>query len=272
MSFIVRAYYGEQIFSIDLSANDRPTIGSDFSDTIVLEAHGLGKGEIVFGKSSEGDTITSRQAFWHEDSLVYSDLLRAGKTYMIDTEPRISISIHPKQEDSQRIVRLAGLREVNIGRGAANDIALCNMRTSSRHCVICEDGRGYKIRDLHSTNGTFVNGKKIEESVLMNNDVINIGIYQMVFTDGALSFYNTGNDMALRVASEDKRKPIEQPAAAVVSEAKRTGTVRAVPWERDEEEPKQEPKQELAEQAELNEDEQEESASLERRNATRSVF
>jgi len=266
MSFIVRVYYGEQIFSIDLSVKDNPAIGSDFSDTIVLEAHGLGKSEIVFGKSSEGDTITSHQAFWHDGSLMNFDLLCAGKTYMIDTEPRISISIHPKQEDSQRIVKLVGLREVNIGRGPANDIALCNMRTSSRHCVICEDGKGYKIRDLHSTNGTFVNGKKIEESMLMNNDVINIGIYQLVFMDGALSFYNTGNDMTLRVASEDRYKPVEQPVDKISQEVRRTGTKRAVLWERDEQET------ELSMQESKEQEQNQELESLKRRNGTRSVF
>jgi pSer/pThr/pTyr-binding forkhead associated (FHA) protein len=70
--------------------------------------------------------------------------------------------------------------EVTIGRIASNDIQVDNVAVSAHHARIVKDGRYYVIEDLNSTNGTFVNEKKITRSVLKENDVITIGKHSLV--------------------------------------------------------------------------------------------
>jgi pSer/pThr/pTyr-binding forkhead associated (FHA) protein len=70
--------------------------------------------------------------------------------------------------------------EVTIGRIASNDIQIDNVAVSAHHARIVKDGRYYFIEDLNSTNGTFVNEKKITRSVLKENDVITIGKHSLV--------------------------------------------------------------------------------------------
>jgi pSer/pThr/pTyr-binding forkhead associated (FHA) protein len=70
--------------------------------------------------------------------------------------------------------------EVTIGRTASNDIQIDNVAVSAHHARIVKDGRYYVIEDLNSTNGTFVNEKKITRSVLKENDVITIGKHSLV--------------------------------------------------------------------------------------------
>jgi pSer/pThr/pTyr-binding forkhead associated (FHA) protein len=46
---------------------------------------------------------------------------------------------------------------------------------SRKHCQLNREGEELKIRDLESTNGTFLNGKRINEAVVKAGDSIRIG-------------------------------------------------------------------------------------------------
>jgi len=67
--------------------------------------------------------------------------------------------------------------KVSLGRDAGNDVVIRDMKVSREHAVICRDSQGrYEISDLGSTNGTYVNNKKISARVVITNgDVIGFG-------------------------------------------------------------------------------------------------
>ncbi|MCX7832546.1 MAG: FHA domain-containing protein [Actinobacteria bacterium] len=62
-----------------------------------------------------------------------------------------------------------------IGRMEANNLVLDDQAVSRFHAEIYDDGKSYLIRDLESTNGTFVNGKLIRVRKLNPGDVITVG-------------------------------------------------------------------------------------------------
>ena len=66
-------------------------------------------------------------------------------------------------------------RPVKIGRDPACDIVLDDAQASRQHCQISPWDGEYIIKDLRSQNGTFVNGQRVEESVLRNGDQITCG-------------------------------------------------------------------------------------------------
>jgi pSer/pThr/pTyr-binding forkhead associated (FHA) protein len=69
---------------------------------------------------------------------------------------------------------------VNIGRIPTADIFIDNSGISREHTRIERSiGGPYIVRDMGSTNGTFVNDRRITESTLKNNDVINIGKFSL---------------------------------------------------------------------------------------------
>ncbi|HEU5162562.1 MAG TPA: FHA domain-containing protein, partial [Thermoanaerobaculia bacterium] len=72
--------------------------------------------------------------------------------------------------------------EYTIGRDASNDIAIPDRSISSRHARIRRTPDGYELEDLGSTNGSFVNGERIERAVLRNDDAVRLGTIQMVYT------------------------------------------------------------------------------------------
>jgi pSer/pThr/pTyr-binding forkhead associated (FHA) protein len=65
--------------------------------------------------------------------------------------------------------------ELSIGRNPNNDIVVENLAVSDRHARILRGQDGYVLQDLDSTNGSFVNEKKISQVVLQTKDTISIG-------------------------------------------------------------------------------------------------
>jgi len=64
---------------------------------------------------------------------------------------------------------------VTVGRARGADIGLDAPDVSSVHCVIWKSSIGYQIRDCGSRAGTKLNGDMIQESVLHDGDVLQVG-------------------------------------------------------------------------------------------------
>jgi DNA-binding NtrC family response regulator len=71
---------------------------------------------------------------------------------------------------------------VLIGTLAENDLVLTDLTVSRRHAVVEEKADGYVIRDLDSTNGTFLDGVRVREAYLMPGSVIRLGQTEISFS------------------------------------------------------------------------------------------
>ena len=71
---------------------------------------------------------------------------------------------------------------VTIGRSTEADVLLMDPEVSRRHVRIEEDGGAVFVTDLRSSNGTFLNGRRIGESIeLRAGDEIDAGAARIVF-------------------------------------------------------------------------------------------
>ncbi len=68
-----------------------------------------------------------------------------------------------------------------IGRGDDADITLQDEAMSGNHARIELGNDGFKIRDMRSTNGTFVNGSRVEFSDLKHGDKIALGEHTLQY-------------------------------------------------------------------------------------------
>jgi EAL domain-containing protein (putative c-di-GMP-specific phosphodiesterase class I) len=81
-----------------------------------------------------------------------------------------------------------------IGRSHSAHLTICSQKISKQHAIISRTPSGFLIRDLGSTNGTFVNGRRIEESHLEDGDIIHIAHWEYCFnveSKNAVRRYNT---------------------------------------------------------------------------------
>lgn len=72
-------------------------------------------------------------------------------------------------------------RPLRIGRKPGNDLVLHDEKTSGVHAEVVSEGGRYVLRDLGSTNGTFLDGKRITEIVLSVGDVVTVGRLRVKF-------------------------------------------------------------------------------------------
>ena len=77
-----------------------------------------------------------------------------------------------------------GQSALRIGRKSGNDLVLADEKTSGVHCEIAPEGDRLVLKDLGSTNGTFLDGKRITEVVLTPGDVVTVGRLRVQFRDG----------------------------------------------------------------------------------------
>jgi pSer/pThr/pTyr-binding forkhead associated (FHA) protein len=72
-----------------------------------------------------------------------------------------------------------------LGRGVSNDFKLEDPSVSGSHCQIVVDNGTTVIKDMGSTNGTYVNRAKVQESRLESGQPLRVGSVDMIFyTDG----------------------------------------------------------------------------------------
>ena len=70
-----------------------------------------------------------------------------------------------------------------IGRSDHNDISISSRFISRHHALLVRHGSSTFLMDLNSTNGTFVNAKRVSNHVLLHNDVITLGHHKIKFND-----------------------------------------------------------------------------------------
>jgi diguanylate cyclase (GGDEF)-like protein len=102
-----------------------------------------------------------------------------------------------------------GTAPFEIGRSAKNDLPIDQESVSRHHARITFDGKGYCLKDLQSTNGTFINDEAVVEGRLADGDQVRIGrsilkfmtgenievqyheeIYRLMTVDGLTQVYN----------------------------------------------------------------------------------
>jgi signal transduction histidine kinase len=88
-----------------------------------------------------------------------------------------------KGADEGKQFELAGDR-VGVGRDAANRVRLCDTEASRRHAEFVRTPEGYRLLDVGSANGTFVNNQGVVDALLQPGDQIRIGQTLLVYSAG----------------------------------------------------------------------------------------
>jgi pSer/pThr/pTyr-binding forkhead associated (FHA) protein len=122
---------------------------------------------------------------------------------------------------------------LTVGRKEDNDIVIDNPAVSGHHAKITLTGDTFFVEDLNSTNGVFVNEKKVLKSGLKNNDVIGIVKHALVFIDDRTGETVPAPEAAAAPKEEATmmiapQKSQEMAAAAASAAAKKPALVRVV--------------------------------------------
>ncbi len=123
--------------------------------------------------------------------LHHGDILRIGS---LDPGLMVTMTYQAPSEAASEPARDIVFGEntlIQIGRDANNDVVLSSPTVSRYHAQIERVGQRYRVQDLRSSNGTFVNNERIEkETWLKPTDTIRVGQYRFVMGTNQMSQYD----------------------------------------------------------------------------------
>jgi pSer/pThr/pTyr-binding forkhead associated (FHA) protein len=126
---------------------------------------------------------------------------------------------------------------INIGRSQENDIAIDNIAVSRRHAQLeLKEGKGYVLRDLGSSNGTFLNGVQIDanDHELNDGDVLGIAKFEILVKGLTLApkafpkIPGPGDIDGTLIYEAPRRKPTPEPAAIPAQKAVHGPVLKAI--------------------------------------------
>ncbi len=115
----------------------------------------------------------------------------------------------PGNEDWMSIVERE--HPFTIGRDKGNTLQIRNSAVSRFHAVLTDRGGDHYVEDLGSTNGTFLNGKRVKKAKISPGDKITIASVDVLVEAGALPFRDRRGPLDLAVSVESplpREKPI----------------------------------------------------------------
>ena len=109
---------------------------------------------------------------------------------------------------------------ITVGRNPDCDVVLQPKSVSRRHAAIFRRPTGFELKDLGSTRGTYVNGQKLSEPVLLaDGSLLNIGELQLTFSSRIVQIEDAEDDQSTVYAAidilnqSDRHFPLVKPEA-----------------------------------------------------------
>jgi ABC transport system ATP-binding/permease protein len=138
--------------------------------------------------------------------LKHGDVLRIGSL-----DPGTMVTMVYSQPDAPqaaeaRPIRFAEKTVIQIGRDPSNDVVLDTPTVSRFHAQIERVGQRYRLQDLRSANGTFVNDQRLDEKELWldADDVIRIGRHRFVMKQDQLDQYDDTHGLKVEAIGLNK--------------------------------------------------------------------
>jgi adenylate cyclase len=113
---------------------------------------------------------------------------------------------------------------ITIGRTKETDICIPDHNISKRHGILVRDGDDYQLHDFKSTNGSFVDGKRIMAIRLQHGAAVRLGAVELRYESTPAK-----TELSSAQAAPLGLKPAEQPTLLAPSSEGRGMTKRTKP-------------------------------------------
>ncbi|MEM1176440.1 MAG: FHA domain-containing protein [Pseudomonadota bacterium] len=97
----------------------------------------------------------------------------------VDEPAKLVLSNNGKVTEEIRFDR----QRILIGRSDHNDISIDSKFVSRHHLLLVRHGHTTFMMDLNSTNGTYVNSRRVSNQVLIDGDIVSVGHFRIKFCD-----------------------------------------------------------------------------------------
>jgi pSer/pThr/pTyr-binding forkhead associated (FHA) protein len=168
------------------------TIGSKPDNDLVLNVPSVSGHHCRISREANGyileDLASTNGTYFNGERIYGRTKIALGPTDTIHLGSHALAALQVLSKIGQEPTPTVTLRgsEMVIGRNASCDQVIDQAMISSRHARLFRSGDRVLIEDLGSSNGTFVNGNRIQQPVVVDGgDVIGLGSYTFILDTGA---------------------------------------------------------------------------------------
>jgi len=192
------------------------TIGRQDGNNIVIPSQLVSRDHARLEKVNGGYKLTKspeakNPILFEGRELEGARVLRHGDIFRIGSlDPGMMVTMiynAPSQaaQDIEKDIVFGEKTLIQIGRDDTNDVVLASPSVSRFHAQIQRVGQRYRVEDLRSSNGTFVNDEKIDGSLwLKPEDTIRVGQYRFVMGKDQLAKFDDSNGLRVDVITLNK--------------------------------------------------------------------
>ncbi len=197
--------------------DERITLGRASDNSIVLASPIVSGRHAVMEKVGAGYQIralpeAANPILFSGEPLREAKRLSDGDTLRIGSQdPGMMVTLvylapaEAGQKPKAQPINFEGKDRLQIGRDPSNDIVLASPTVSRYHAVVERIGQRYRVRDLNSSNGTFVNEQRITgEAWLQAGDAIYIGPHRFILGEDQLSQVQDTGGMQVEILGLNK--------------------------------------------------------------------
>jgi ABC-type multidrug transport system ATPase subunit/pSer/pThr/pTyr-binding forkhead associated (FHA) protein len=158
-------------------------IGSDAGCDICLEAPSITPHHLKLTWNEEGYRLENHaqdERLTCQGQAITRRLLLDGDVLSLEPTVTFKYSVLSPQEQTSQIeaIPLRNRARVGFGRDPRNDVVLDHPMISRFHATLEWQAGSWYIKDLNSSNGTFVNEQSVQQSELHVGDTLHIGAYE----------------------------------------------------------------------------------------------
>lgn len=202
MAIAVAFRFREREYYQELNTGDELLMGCHKKDTVQIP----NSKEHLLIMKNVGDEVKAAAA---EPLHLPSSLLSCNELMVLSRSVEATLYLSRVIPRSAKAVNLPYNGSIRVGRHPDNDIVVSYPIISGHHFQLQLEAGQVHVQDQNSTNGLYLNGKRISKAIMKSGDVLSIYTFHFILQNGMLYFENIGS--SIRV-SENIEK-MDRPAA-----------------------------------------------------------
>ncbi len=182
--------YQDRLYTTQMETPGSLTIGSGKKDDFKIENM---EGQITIRQNRKGQlTVESTKPY-----PFYENDVQKNSMVVLDVQDHVALYIHDHQETASESLKIPYNCIVRVGRSDKCHVTIKNPFVSGRHFTIRSESGVIRVEDNNSTNGLYLNGKRISKAKIHSGDVLSILHIHIRLVGNELFFDNVGQDLII---------------------------------------------------------------------------
>lgn len=183
--------HNENLYSVALRYGQEISIGSNKKDNIQIAE--FTSRQIVIKWKNAGVYVNARTAYNFERNMVPLNTI-----IILDNATKTVLYLSSETVTSEKSIKLPYNCILKFGRAEFNDVVLKMPFVSNSHFILKNEAGNVRIEDQGSTNGLFLNGKRISIAKMKSGDILSILSVRIKLVNGTLIFENLGDKVEIK--------------------------------------------------------------------------